>query len=255
MGATSPGNKTNHDAAWDSHRDSDWQAASDVEFGSQNRDAVTVTVRSQWLQVAMTVTGASLAVYIYVSIHIIYTWYMPVPWFLMGIFKLYTLYIPSVHMLSISWGLYQVYTGHLKSCYPPCCRFPYTMIYWYNNVMWFHATSFMLMYPNGSHTDLHIWMDQILVQAIKCRPCPSKTSWIVQMCWPIKCRIKGSNNCQGIKYCHRNQMQVNINRRPVELFKYGWNQSHAGWNDYIEDESINYRLNQSNAGWRDPILS
>ncbi len=173
----------------------------------------------------MTVTRASLAVYIYVSIYIIYTWYMPVPWFLMGIFKLLYIPWPPVHMLSISCGLYQVYTGHLKSCYPPCCRFPYTMIYWYNNGMWFHATSFMLMYPNGSHTDLHIWMNQILVQAIKCRPGPSKTSWIVQMCWPSH-----PTQDEGIKYLSRDQIllwqsnagqyQTN-NQRQVELFTYG----------------------------------
>ena len=50
------------------------------------------------------------------------------------------------------------------------------------------------------------------------------------------------------------QYQSN-NQRQVELFTYGWNQPHAGWNDYIEDQSIKYRLNQSNAGWMDQILS
>ena len=62
-----------------------------------------------------------------------------------------------------------------------------------------------------------------------------------------QCRMNGSNICQS------NPMQVKINLRQVESFPNGWNQSHAGWSDWIKGvinqiqlESIKYRLSQSN---------
>ncbi len=185
----------------------------------------SVTVRSQpeWLEMTMTRASESpwLAVYIYVS---------------NGNFQ--GVYITCIYpgLQCICFQFLEVYTRFILVIWTwnpailPAADFH---IYWYNNVIWFHATSFMLMYPNGSQpdSDLHIWMDQILVQAIKCRPDPSKTRWIVQMCWTIKCRMKRWHICQGIKYYHSNQMQLNINQRQVEVLTYGWNHSHAGWND------------------------
>ena len=108
-------------------------------------------------------------------------------------------------------------------------------------------------FPNGwnqSHAGCSDWIkgviNQIQVESIKYRLNQSNTStgptdhtqykWITMIItyW-LDPSIKHQMQVEWIKYYQSNPMQLNINLSQIELFTYGWNHSHAGWNDWMKD--------------------
>ena len=108
-------------------------------------------------------------------------------------------------------------------------------------------------FPNGwnqSHAGWSDWIkgviNQIQLESIKYWLNRSNTSTyptdhtdaeritiIITYC--LDPSIEHQMQVEWFQYYHSNQMQVYINQRQVELFKYGWNQSHAGWKDWMKD--------------------